>query len=67
MRVEDRKVTPEIAVKILQEHGTMVSLDEAELILDFMYRFAKLVSDQRITVEKHNRYDHNPDCKTQTR
>jgi hypothetical protein len=42
-RVEKhRKVTPQIAVEILKKHGTKVSLKEAEIILDFMYKMAKL-------------------------
>jgi hypothetical protein len=41
-------VTAEKAVKILKEHGTIVSLEEAQLILDFMYKMAKLGVNQHI-------------------
>jgi len=50
MQKEKRSVTPEKAVKILQEHGTIVSLEEAKIILDFMYKIAKLSLDQYIKV-----------------
>ncbi|MHB1180015.1 MAG: hypothetical protein ACYCZO_17020 [Daejeonella sp.] len=44
--LEKRKVSPEKAIKILQEHGTIVTVEEAKLILDFMYKFAILAVDQ---------------------
>jgi len=50
MTTGKRSVTPEKAVKILQEHGTIVSLEEAKIILDFMYKIAKLSLDQYIKV-----------------
>jgi hypothetical protein len=38
-----RKMTPEKAVEMMKKQGTMKSpLEEAELMLDFLYRFAKL-------------------------
>ncbi|GGI25151.1 hypothetical protein GCM10008119_16220 [Pedobacter mendelii] len=43
---EIRNVTPEKAVKILQEHGTIITVEEAKLILDFMYKLAKLAVNQ---------------------
>jgi hypothetical protein len=46
MNVEKRKVTPEKAVEIMKKNGTMKSpLEEAELMLDFLYRFGKLTLD----------------------
>lgn len=45
---EKRTITPEKAVKILQEHGTIITLEEAKLILDFMYKFAKLSVNQYV-------------------
>jgi hypothetical protein len=50
MTMGKRSVTPEKAVKILQEHGTIVSLEEAKIILDFMYKIAKLSVEQYIKV-----------------
>ena len=49
-----RAVTPEKAVKILQEHGTIVSIEEAKIILDFMYKFGKLAVDQQVNLLKIN-------------
>ncbi len=43
-----KRITPKIAVEILKEHGTKVTLDEARLILDFMYNIAKLSVEQYI-------------------
>lgn len=43
-----RTITPQKAIKILQENGTNVSQNEAELILDFMYKFANLSVKQVI-------------------
>jgi len=45
-----RAVTPEKAVEILQEHGTIVSIEEAKIILDFMYKFGKLAVDQQVNL-----------------
>lgn len=49
---EKRKVTPEKAIKILQEHGTIVTVEEAKLILDFMYKFTILAVDQIVKNKK---------------
>ena len=43
-----RKVTPEIAVIILSEYATRISLEEADLILEFMYDFARLAVNQQL-------------------
>jgi hypothetical protein len=37
-----RKMTPEKAMEMMKKKGTMITLEEAELMLDFLYRFAKL-------------------------
>lgn len=42
MAIDKRRVTPERAVEILKKHGTNISVEEAKLMLDFLYRFAKL-------------------------
>jgi hypothetical protein len=47
---EKRRVTPQQAVKILKQHGTIVTLEEAKLILDFLYKFGKLAIDQYVKV-----------------
>ncbi len=46
MPPEKRSLTPEKAVKILKKQGTIVTIEEAKLILDFMYKLAKLTLDQ---------------------
>jgi hypothetical protein len=50
MQKEKRSITPEKAVEILQGYGTIISLEEAKIILDFMYKIAKLSLDQYIKV-----------------
>lgn len=45
-----RRVTPEQAVKVLKAHGTDVTSDEAKIILEFMYNFAKLSVGQYVKV-----------------
>jgi len=42
MLPENRKITPEKAVKIFAKHGINISITEAKLMLDFLYKFAKL-------------------------
>lgn len=41
-----RTITPEKAIKILAERGTHVTKEEAELILDFIFKFANLAINQ---------------------
>ncbi len=43
-------ITPEQAVKILREHGTIVTIEEAKLILEFMYKIAKLSVKQYVII-----------------
>lgn len=43
---EKRKITPEKAIEILKKHGANVTLEEAKLMLDLMYKFAKLAVSQ---------------------
>jgi hypothetical protein len=46
MPIDKRKVTPEKAKEILEKHGTKITLDEAKIMLDMMYKFAKLCVQQ---------------------
>lgn len=39
---QKRKVTPERAMKLLAQNGTHVSLEQARLIIDLMYKFAEI-------------------------
>ena len=40
------KLSPEKIVEILKEHGTFVSVQEAEIILEFMLQLASISIDQ---------------------
>jgi len=51
---QKRNFSPSEAIKILAKHGTVVSIDQAKLILDFMYEFGKLALDQQIRKAKPN-------------
>ena len=42
MNAGKRKVTPEKAVEIMKKHGTNITIEEAKLMLDFLYKFANL-------------------------
>jgi HD-GYP domain-containing protein (c-di-GMP phosphodiesterase class II) len=42
MLQEKRSMTPEKAMEILEKQGTKISIEEAKLMLDFLYKFAKL-------------------------
>jgi hypothetical protein len=46
MLPEKRSLTPEKAVEILKKYGTIVTIEEAKLILDFMYKLGKLSEDR---------------------
>ncbi|MFD0766710.1 hypothetical protein ACFQZI_17745 [Mucilaginibacter lutimaris] len=45
---EKRNVTPQQAIKILEENGYEINEKEAEMILDFLYFLGKLTVDQYI-------------------
>jgi len=45
---EKRNVTPQQAIKILEDNGYKVNEKEAEEILDFLYFLGKLTVDQYI-------------------
>ena len=42
------EVTPEVAIKILKEHGREVTREEAKLIVDFLYKLAEMAIDQYV-------------------
>ncbi|NQX42351.1 hypothetical protein SAMN05421820_11171 [Pedobacter steynii] len=56
-----RTITPQKVIKILEENGTIVNNTEAELILDFMYKFANLSVKQIIRKDSG---ENNPDVRT---
>jgi hypothetical protein len=47
MILEKRSVTPEKAILILKKYGTIITTEEAKLILDLMYKFGKLAIGQQ--------------------
>ena len=46
------KMTAEKAVKILAEHGTHISLEEAEIVVDFLRKLAKIAVAQCLREEE---------------
>lgn len=40
------RISPEKVVEILKEHGTIVTVEEVKVILDFMYSFAEISVSQ---------------------
>jgi hypothetical protein len=50
-KTQDRRsVTPEKAIEILKISGTIVTREEAVIILDFMYRLANLSVEQYLKI-----------------
>ena len=47
-----RNVTPEKAVEILAKHGTIVTIEEAKIILDLAYNFSILAVNQAVRNKK---------------
>jgi hypothetical protein len=45
---EKRTVTPEKAVEILKKNGTVVTIEQAKIVLDFMYKIGKLSVGQYV-------------------
>lgn len=52
MLTEKRNITPQKVVEILQKHGTIVTLEEAKIILEFMYKVGKLAVNQIVEGNK---------------
>lgn len=42
MKTKTHSVTPEKAIEILKMHGTVVTLQEAEIILKFMQKYVEI-------------------------
>lgn len=51
---EKRNVTPQQAVKILEQSGLKISEKEAEEILDFLYFLGKLTVNQYFNKDKNS-------------
>ncbi len=48
---EKSKMTPQRIMEILKKHGTVVTLEEAEEILVFVRRLAKIAMDHALRAE----------------
>ncbi|WP_413318072.1 helix-turn-helix domain-containing protein [Mucilaginibacter sp. Mucisp84] len=60
-RKSHRSVTPKQAVTMLKEHGTDITENQAEEVLDFLYRIANLAVEQVLTTaERDNRLKEEP-------
>lgn len=46
------RVAPEMVVNILKKHGNVISVNDACLILDYLYSLAKLALQQQVKDEK---------------
>ena len=49
----DGMIRPEIAVAVLKKNGIIVTIEEAKIILEFMYFLAQLSMDQHFTDNKN--------------
>jgi hypothetical protein len=50
--MENTKMTPQLAQKILKEHGTNLTLEEAEKVIEFMQMLAKIAVAQYLREEE---------------
>ena len=58
-------MTPQRAQKILKEHGTDLTLEEAEKVIEFMQMLAKIAVAQYLReeepIDKEDQREHNTD------
>ncbi|WP_353149083.1 hypothetical protein [Chryseobacterium sp.] len=47
-----KKLTPEKVIILLKQHGTIVTLEEAARILDFMRKVADIAVNQYLSVKR---------------
>jgi len=45
---EKQKVTPKIAIQVVDKYGGSITCEEAEIVLEMMYNFAKLALNQQL-------------------
>ena len=50
--MENTKMTPQRAQKILKEYGTNLTLEEAEKVIEFMQMLAKIAVAQHLREEE---------------
>jgi len=46
------RITPDKAIEILRKDGIDVNIEEAQIILDFLYSMANIVVDQYISMRR---------------
>lgn len=46
------RITPDKAIEILRKDGIDVNIEEAQIILDFLYSIANIVVDQYISMRQ---------------
>jgi hypothetical protein len=52
MQHQNRRVTVANAVKVFEKHGTTITIEEAQLMLNFLYKFAKPALDSILIKNK---------------
>lgn len=48
------RITPDKAIEILRKDGIVVNIEEAQIILDFLYSMASIVVEQYISVRQRD-------------
>jgi hypothetical protein len=61
ININKRSITPEKAIEILKKN-VVVTLEEAKLIVDFMYNFA-ILSVSQVIINKNSKSDGPRECK----
>ena len=49
METQKRSITPEKVMEILEKYGDKISKEDAEIMLDLMYKFTILAINQIVT------------------
>lgn len=48
------RIAPDRAIKVLRKDGIDVNIEEAQIILDFLYIVAKIAIEQYVNVRENN-------------
>ena len=48
------RIAPDRAIKVLRKDGIDVNIEEAQIILDFLYIVAKIAIEQYVNVSENN-------------
>ncbi|SDW50259.1 hypothetical protein SAMN05444410_103137 [Hydrobacter penzbergensis] len=48
------RITPDKAIEILCKDGINVNMEEAQIILDFLYSMANIVVEQYVSNQQHD-------------